>query len=185
MTEPHASVVRQSGRDGRPPPYLGDETSGRDDAALETASACRFTCRSVRSRVECLYGHRDDGRSTGWPPSCGGSGTDRLFMGIRVRDMRGMKGGRRCQRLGRQQVMRIAGLYVRSTGSTGLEPATSGVTGRVGHSDARRRTSRNGLICRYFLPVRSPLRMVEPILGSTFGPRVGHEMLSIRTADRH
>jgi hypothetical protein len=36
------------------------------------------------------------------------------------------------------------------TGATGLEPATSGVTGRVGHDDVRRRTPPNGAICRYF-----------------------------------
>ena len=35
-------------------------------------------------------------------------------------------------------------------GATGLEPATSGVTGRVGHDDVQRRASWNGLICRHF-----------------------------------
>ena len=39
-------------------------------------------------------------------------------------------------------------------GATGLEPATSGVTGRVGHNDARRRAPPNGLICRRFSPPR-------------------------------
>ncbi len=37
-----------------------------------------------------------------------------------------------------------------STGATGLEPATSGVTGRFGQNDARRRTLLNGIICRHF-----------------------------------
>ena len=40
----------------------------------------------------------------------------------------------------------------RETGATGLEPATSGVTGRVGRHDARRRTPLNGHICRAFQP---------------------------------
>ena len=35
-------------------------------------------------------------------------------------------------------------------GATGLEPATSGVTGRVRHKAARRQTPLNGLICRHF-----------------------------------
>ena len=34
------------------------------------------------------------------------------------------------------------------TGATGLEPATSGVTGRVGYSNAQRRTALNYVICR-------------------------------------
>src|SRR6266436_10038971 len=36
------------------------------------------------------------------------------------------------------------------TGATGLEPATSGVTGRVGHRDVSRRIPPNARICRYF-----------------------------------
>src|SRR5215204_6426313 len=47
-------------------------------------------------------------------------------------------GDKRCQ---------FAGTF---TGATGLEPATSGVTGRVGYNDARRRTPLNVLICRRF-----------------------------------
>src|ERR671919_313209 len=55
-------------------------------------------------------------------------------------------------------------------GATGLEPATSGVTGRVGHHDARRRASLNGLICRHFSRVALPrLRMVEPIVEGGLG----------------
>jgi hypothetical protein len=38
------------------------------------------------------------------------------------------------------------------TGATGLEPATSGVTGRSGHGDASRRMPLNSLICRYLSP---------------------------------
>ena len=40
---------------------------------------------------------------------------------------------------------------LRETGATGLEPATSGVTGQVGLGDARRQTLLNGLICWAFL----------------------------------
>ena len=38
------------------------------------------------------------------------------------------------------------------TGATGLEPATSGVTGRLGHDDAPRQTPLNSLSCRHFSP---------------------------------
>jgi hypothetical protein len=38
------------------------------------------------------------------------------------------------------------------TGATGLEPATSGVTGRVGSNNVRRRILPNGLIYRCFSP---------------------------------
>ena len=55
-------------------------------------------------------------------------------------------GGRLCQ--DRQQKIPICRMF--STGATGLEPATSGVTGRVRHNDARRRTPLNVLICRHF-----------------------------------
>jgi hypothetical protein len=64
-------------------------------------------------------------------------------------------------------------------GATGLASATSGVTGRVGHDDCRRRTSVNSLIYRRFWPRGPPLlRMVEPVVQSTFGPRAGHGILS-------
>jgi hypothetical protein len=89
-------------------------------------------------------------------------------------------GGRSC--LHRQQNRPI---FRDFTGATGLEPATSGGTGRVGHNDARRRTPLNGLICRHFSPrSRPPLRMVEPIVRSTFGPRVGHGIVSPWTTPR-
>jgi hypothetical protein len=52
-------------------------------------------------------------------------------------------------RLHRQPNILICG-YFPKTGATGLEPATSGVTGRVGHNDVRRRTALNVLICRRF-----------------------------------
>jgi hypothetical protein len=39
---------------------------------------------------------------------------------------------------------------LRKTGATRLEPATSGVTGRVGHRDVRRRAPLNGPICWSF-----------------------------------
>jgi hypothetical protein len=58
------------------------------------------------------------------------------------------------------------------TGATGLEPATSGVTGRVGHDDARRRTSRNGLICRH-LSLSCRLRFAW--LSQSSSRRLGHE----------
>jgi hypothetical protein len=63
------------------------------------------------------------------------------------------------------------------TGATGLDPATSGVTGRVGHHDVRRQAYLNGLTCRDFPPPSPPLRMVEPIRCATFGPRVGPRKL--------
>jgi hypothetical protein len=57
----------------------------------------------------------------------------------------------------------------------GLEPATSGMTGRVGLGDDQRRTSRKGLICRHFPPRgASALRgRANPRSGvwATSGPR--------------
>jgi hypothetical protein len=58
------------------------------------------------------------------------------------------------------------------TGATGLEPATSGVTGRVGHDDARRRTSLNGLICGH-LSLSRRLRFAW--LSHSSNRRLGHE----------
>jgi hypothetical protein len=51
--------------------------------------------------------------------------------------------------LTRQQKLAICRSRAK-TGATGLEPATSGVTGRVGRHDAWRRTPLNGHICRAF-----------------------------------
>jgi hypothetical protein len=63
-------------------------------------------------------------------------------------------------------------MRVRKTGATGLEPATSGVTGRVGHDDVRRRTPLNGPICRYFSPRR---RTGSAWLSQSSDRRLGHE----------
>ena len=41
------------------------------------------------------------------------------------------------------------------TGASGLEPATSGVTGRVGLRDAQRRMTQNSFICRHVSRSRS------------------------------
>jgi hypothetical protein len=67
----------------------------------------------------------------------------------RARDERvtGAKAGGRLRQT-RQQNPPVCRMFF--TGATGLEPATSGVTGRVRHNDARRRTPPNGLICRRF-----------------------------------
>ena len=61
---------------------------------------------------------------------------------------------------------------LRETGATGLEPATSGVTGRVGHHDAPRRTPLNGIICRHF-SYRDRLRSAW--LSHMSSRRLGHE----------
>jgi hypothetical protein len=70
------------------------------------------------------------------------TGFERLQPGIRGRDERGMKeaGGR--LRLDRQQKMPICRSF---TGATGLEPATSGVTGRSWRFRAARKEA---AICR-------------------------------------
>jgi len=57
-------------------------------------------------------------------------------------------------------------------GATGLEPATSGVTGRVRHGDAGRRTAPNGLICRHFSRRRRPR---SALLSQSSNRRLGHE----------
>jgi hypothetical protein len=79
---------------------------------------------------------------------------------MRARDLRGMDRGpvarlapkpateRARLQQDRQQKIPICRMF--STGATGLEPATSGVTGRVRHHDAWRRTPLNGHICRAF-----------------------------------
>jgi hypothetical protein len=66
----------------------------------------------------------------------------------------------------------------------GLEPATSGVTGRVGHDDVRRRTTLNGLVCRHFSFACCATSHGEPSVHPTFGPLVDHEILSSRTTRR-
>jgi hypothetical protein len=58
------------------------------------------------------------------------------------------------------------------TGATGLEPATSGVTGRVGPHDARQRTPLSRLICRCF---SSPRHIVSAWLSQSSKRRLGHE----------
>jgi len=58
------------------------------------------------------------------------------------------------------------------TGATGLEPATSGVTGRIRHRDTWRRTPSNNVICRYFSPRR---RLRSAWLSQSSTRRLGHE----------
>jgi hypothetical protein len=61
------------------------------------------------------------------------------------------------------------------TGATGLDPATSGVTGRIGYGDAQQRTALNDVICRVFgAPGAAvPHGCVDPRIGvwATSGPR--------------
>src|SRR5439155_4821545 len=66
------------------------------------------------------------------------------FRPILVRELRGMERSRRslCQ-----THLLICRAF---TGATGLEPATSGVTGRFSRSDDRRRVTSNYYICRVF-----------------------------------
>ena len=64
----------------------------------------------------------------------------------------------------------------------GLEPATSGVTGRIG----AQRCSATSVAEQGHLQVLSaqrppPLRMVKRLRRWTFGPRAGHGMLSVVT----
>jgi len=71
------------------------------------------------------------------------------------------------------------------TGATGLEPATSGVTGRVGYDDDTRRTSLNEFICRRLLS-RGGLRSAQ--LSQSSNRRLSHEwatkILSLQTETR-
>jgi hypothetical protein len=89
----------------------------------------------------------------------------------RVRDERvtGREAGGRLRQTG-QQKMSMCRMF--STGATGLEPATFGVTGRVGRHDARRRTPLNGHICRAF-QLRSQARTAW--LSQSSNRRLGHE----------
>ena len=57
-------------------------------------------------------------------------------------------------------------------GSDGLEPATSGVTGRVRHHDAWRRTPLNSLVCRAFV---TPESAQAAWLSRSSNRRLGHE----------
>jgi hypothetical protein len=80
----------------------------------------------------------------------------------------------------RQRKMPICRLF--STGATGLEPATSGVT-RPSRAQRRPRTntSERRHLQALFAVGLSRLRMVEPIVKPTFGPRAGHELESGQT----
>jgi hypothetical protein len=73
-------------------------------------------------------------------------------------------------RQGRQQKIPICRMF--STGATGLEPATSGVTGRIGYNDAQRRASLNNLICRLLFALR---RLHIAWLSRSSNQRSGHE----------
>jgi len=67
------------------------------------------------------------------------------------------------------------------TGATGLEPATSGVTGRVGHHDAQRRTPLNRVICRsFFTSAPHGCQSCDRRLGHEWA----HEILSPWTTPR-
>ena len=63
---------------------------------------------------------------------------------------------------------------------TKFEPATSGVTGRIGCYDSHGRMSLNGLICRAFLRLGS-LRFAW-VRGSS-KPRLGHEWATHRVVE--
>ncbi len=107
------------------------------------------------------------GISPAWSPPR--SGLARLVRRFRA----GMYTGSRkpavdCAR-GDNKTCRLAGAF---TGATGLEPATSGVTGRVGRNDARRRATQNALICRCFL---AQGRALSAWLSQSSGRRLGHE----------
>jgi hypothetical protein len=58
------------------------------------------------------------------------------------------------------------------TGATGLEPATSSVTGRLGRDDAPRQTSLNRVICRCFSLCSDVL---SAWLSQSSNRRLGHE----------
>jgi hypothetical protein len=58
------------------------------------------------------------------------------------------------------------------TGATGLEPATSGVTGRVRHDGSRQRFAPNGLVCRRF---SSRAHGTSAWLSQPSARRLGHE----------
>ena len=80
-----------------------------------------------------------------------------------------MKKSRRSQAARAPENMPICRYF---TGATGLEPATSGVTGRVRHHDAWRRARSNQLICRLFSPTR---RFRSAWLSQTRSRLLGHE----------
>src|SRR5437868_5604408 len=72
-------------------------------------------------------------------------------------------------------------MLVRKTGATGLEPATSGVTGRLGYGDGPRQTPLN----RRFPPRRHILSTwLSQTSKRRFGPQVGHGNLPSRTTPR-
>jgi hypothetical protein len=65
-------------------------------------------------------------------------------------------------------------------GSDGTRTRDLRLDRRVGLNDERRRAALNRPICRVSSTAR-PRRVVEPILQPTFGPRVGHQILSSET----
>jgi hypothetical protein len=58
------------------------------------------------------------------------------------------------------------------TGATGLEPATSGVTGRLGRDEDPRRPRLNGAVCRCFSLWRN---ILSAWLSCSSNRRLGHE----------
>ena len=155
--------------------------SNIDNRQLGIRAGClpRLACEGESSckHALCTRGREDLRRSRPVVPAARITGNHPASCGdcrpILVRDLRGMSRGRRSiapKLATKEPICRYF------TGATGLEPATSGVTGRVGHNDGRGRTPWNGPLCRHFSRNRCTLCMVEPIVRSTFGPRVGHEI---------
>jgi hypothetical protein len=133
--DPKASVLMQPGDGPLDHPALASQAGA---------------VRTLRGGATLLRLIADDLRPFG--RRCGGAGlpaTTGYLRGFPVRDMRGIT--KKPGSVAPGQTTRYADMqdFQRGiTGATGLEPATSGVTGRVGHHDAPRRTSSKRVICR-------------------------------------
>ncbi len=129
---PSIGYVERLGRRGPP---AGDFQLRRDRRGMQAALVVRKDEKSCKERLPSFA--RDDLRSlTPSVRAAGISGYGRLSAGIQMRDIRGMRRSRRSFAPG--QATQDADCR-NETGATGLEPATSGVTGLFqGNDDWRR-----------------------------------------------
>jgi hypothetical protein len=170
VTRPASSSDRSGGRSPRrssPAPGRGDPPAAIRGTGAARRARPRRSLRARRLRSLLLrVGRRAPARAR--------PGGRRLPPSARFRAVRSLRRKSLCSRprsvvLTDNATCQFAGI---SAGATGIEPATSGVTGRVGCNYAWRRTPPNILICRCLSALRSPR---SAWLSQACNRRLGHE----------